>query len=159
MYQIPPVAQRFISMPPKDKYAALGPSSWDIFQYTELTKIMRQQGDKRFAEMLNMVRNGAHTNEDVDLLKTMNIETSSISTDILVLHVYPLNAEVNKHNDFQLQQLPHTPVCLIAVDKKIFVYERLQFVRRRAIYIWVTINCKTGHRCTRQADLKCRRVR
>ena len=36
----------------------------------ELTEIMRQKDDAQFAELLNRIREGKHTEEDLSLLKT-----------------------------------------------------------------------------------------
>ena len=66
MFQIPPVGQSMLFLPTRGEYAALGPSLCaENIKYFELTEIMRQQGDKRFAELLNRLRTGAHTAEDI----------------------------------------------------------------------------------------------
>jgi hypothetical protein len=118
MYQIPPVAQKFIFQQPTDNYAALAPSLWtENFKYLELTQIMRQQKDKPFAEMLNRIRKGEHTSKDIDLLKTRSVD-DDISIPSNTLHVFPFNAEVNVYNSSMLHQLPDPPVVLTAVDKK-----------------------------------------
>ena len=56
----------------------------------ELSQIMRQQKDKPFAEMLNMVRTGEHAREYIELLQTMCVDEYLVPFDIL--HVFPFNA-------------------------------------------------------------------
>lgn len=49
---------------------SLGPNLWrDLFSLFELDEIMRQKDDAQFAELLNRLREGFHTNEHIALLK------------------------------------------------------------------------------------------
>lgn len=98
----------------------------------------------------------AHTNEGVELLKTRNIETSSIPTSFMYTRLMSrsTNMMIFSYNNCL------TLLCVyLPFEKNTFVSERLQFVRRRAIYRWIATNCKIGHRCTRHANSKCRRIR
>ena len=117
MYQIRPVGQRFIFLPPTDRYAALAPSLWNNFKFMELNMIMRQREDKEIAEMLNRIRTASHTEEDLKLLRGCTYEDeSTIPAD--TLHVFPTNAEVDEFNDKMLEELPGPLVTLTAIDKK-----------------------------------------
>ena len=117
MYQIRPVGQRFIFLPPTDRYAALAPSLWNNFKFMELNMIMRQREDKEFAEMLNRIRTASHTEEDLKLLRGCTYEDeSTIPAD--TLHVFPTNAEVDEFNDKMLEELPGPLVTLTAIGKK-----------------------------------------
>lgn len=118
MYQLPPVHQRFIFQPPNNLYAALTPSLWSThFKYMELTQIMRQSDDKTFSEILNRVRTGSQTTEDIQALKSRLINKDDDVIDSF-LHVFATNAKVDEHNIKKLHQLSTEKVHLQAIDKK-----------------------------------------
>jgi len=59
-----------------DRISSLAGNVWvDMFQFFELVIIMRQKDDQDFALLLNRLREGKHTDEDLSILKTfvMNI--------------------------------------------------------------------------------------
>ncbi|CAB3995588.1 ATP-dependent DNA helicase PIF1 [Paramuricea clavata] len=59
-----------ISMNSKDDYAALATNPWQqYFQMFELSEVMRQSEDKELAEIVNRIREGNHTEDDMELLK------------------------------------------------------------------------------------------
>ena len=49
----------------------------------ELTEIMRQRDDASFAELLNCIREGKHTEEDIRVLKTRAISAEDESYQTL----------------------------------------------------------------------------
>ena len=54
------------------EYAVLAPNKWqDHFNMFELKEIMRQRESKVFAEILNRLREGKHTKEDILKLAMM----------------------------------------------------------------------------------------
>ena len=49
-----------------NEYGILAPNVWqELFKMFELNQIMRQRESKLFAEMLNRLREGNHTNKDI----------------------------------------------------------------------------------------------
>ena len=66
----------------------------------ELTENMRQKDDAQFAELLNRIREGKHTDQDLRLLKTRTISSESARYQTLKneLHLFPCNAAVDAHN-------------------------------------------------------------
>ena len=66
----------------------------------ELTEIMRQEDDASFAELLNRIREGTHTNEDMRVLKSRAItyEDATYQTLKNELHLFPCNAAVDAHS-------------------------------------------------------------
>ena len=66
----------------------------------ELTEIMRQKDDIVFAELLNRVREGNQTQEDLALLRTRSVNTTDPKYGELKneLHLFPCNAAVDNHN-------------------------------------------------------------
>nr|XP_055075157.1 uncharacterized protein LOC129454640 [Misgurnus anguillicaudatus] len=96
-YQLPPVKGTPLYTDAK------GVNLWDnIFEFAELTKVVRQQ-DASFAEMLNRLRvpkkNEPLSLSDVNMLKQR--ETGEVCSDI---HIFPTNAEVDEYNMLRLHK-------------------------------------------------------
>ena len=71
LFQLQPVFDKWIFERPPSDYGILASNIWEeYFQLCELHKIMRQKDDKAFAELLNRLREGSHTNADINVLKT-----------------------------------------------------------------------------------------
>ena len=62
----------------------------DEFQMIELDEIMRQRGDKKFAEMLCHVRKNECTSEDLHQLESRLIQDNDPEYPHSALHVYRL---------------------------------------------------------------------
>ncbi|MCP3664246.1 MAG: AAA family ATPase, partial [Gammaproteobacteria bacterium] len=100
-FQLPPVGGPKIFADPNPKKhgaAAAAIHLWrDLVQLAELTIIERQK-DQRFAELLNRIRTGDHTEEDIQLLLTRTIENLGMSPDdpqlIDAPHIFYTNEEV-----------------------------------------------------------------
>ena len=76
-------------------YEELAPNIWkENVKFSELTEIMRQRGDRLFAEMLNRFREGNHTAEDLEQIKTRRIEQDIPD----IPHLCCLNATVDAYN-------------------------------------------------------------
>ena len=118
-YQLKPVKNSFVFEFPNDDYAALHDPLWYQFQFTELTQIMRQKDDKRFAELLNHVRTNSCTEEDLKLLESRTISPDSSDYPFESLHVYTTWKNVNKYNTKMMSTLPGTVYTLKAIDSKI----------------------------------------
>ena len=74
----------------------------------ELTEIMRQKDDKDFAELLNCLREGKQTQDDITVLKSRVLKSKPGETNYpaSLTHVFSTNALVNTHNEavFNLSQ-------------------------------------------------------
>ena len=57
------------------------------FKIYELTQIMRQKDDKTFAELLNRLRTGHQTQEDIKLLKNTKIRNKHLKNKNSILHI------------------------------------------------------------------------
>ena len=107
LLQLPPVCWCPIFDPPTDEMAALYGSLWqNHFQMIELTDIVRQKNDQNFASLLNRVREGKHTMEDIKTLKQREIKSSSPDYPKLAPHIFALNADKDEHNKDILDTLP-----------------------------------------------------
>ena len=73
MMQLRPCLGRFICEEPKNPEFQITHrlmARWQMFKCILLTKNHRQGKDKTYADLLNRVRVGVHTNEDLDLLRS-----------------------------------------------------------------------------------------
>ena len=77
----------------------------DHFLMAELTQIMRQRGDSAFSELLCRVRTNSCTDNDVKILKSCEIADDAQNYPTQALHVYRLNADVDKCNSHMLNQI------------------------------------------------------
>jgi len=90
---------------------------WRLFKIAELTEVMRQRGDSRLIDLLNNVRLGKVTPEDVKLLKSRFIVKGDPSYPNDALHIFAENTPATEHNVSMLDKLPN-PLCLIqAIDE------------------------------------------
>ena len=79
----------------------LAPSVWmDNFKCFELTQVMRQKDDQLFCDLLNRLREGNHTNDDIVTIK-VNCELNSngdLTKYMNIPHFFFTNQERNDHN-------------------------------------------------------------
>jgi hypothetical protein len=79
-----------------------------LFDFFELTEIMRQKDGVEFAHLLNRLREGMHTKEDLTILANRKIENLSISLKDVqhFSHLFCTRADVNAHNLNILSSIP-----------------------------------------------------
>ena len=73
LYQLQPVKARYVFEPPTNKEHALAYTLrdlWKLFTVVNLEENHRQGEDKVYGDLLNRVRTGDHTEEDIALLQT-----------------------------------------------------------------------------------------
>ena len=107
LYQLPPVGQAPLFSTASDCYAQLYGSGllWrDHFIMHELTQVMRQRDDLAFSELLCRVRTESCTADDFEILKSREIAADT-NYPTQVLHVYRLNADVDKRNTQMLDSI------------------------------------------------------
>ena len=101
LYQLRPVGDGWIFANASCDYTPLAPNLWQThFTMFELTEIMRQKDDAMFAELLNRIREGNQTEEDLSVLKSRKISLGDSKYQDLKneLHLFPCNAAVDIHN-------------------------------------------------------------
>ena len=102
LFQLRPVGDSWIFADLKEGYTSLATNLWKThFSMYELTEIMRQKEDHTFAELLNRVREGNQTEEDIVLLKSRSVSRDSERYRSLKdsQHLFPCNEDVDNHND------------------------------------------------------------
>ena len=88
-------------------YGMLAPNMWqELFQMFELDKITRQRESKLFAEILNRLREGNHTKDDIMKLKERILEDNSVNHPMDAPHLFIQNAKVNEFNDRAHRAIP-----------------------------------------------------
>ena len=123
LYQLPPVKQSCIFKPARDSMARLqgsGSIFMDEFFMHELTEIMRQKDDTAYAELLCRIRNGTQNENDIEKLKSREIDENSQRYPKDALHVFAFNKDVNEHNTKKLAEIasPDEQTIILATDDK-----------------------------------------
>merc|ERR1719209_462073 len=107
LYQLEPVKARYVFKKPTNKEHALAftlRNLWKLFTVVTLVENHRQGEDKVFGDLLNRVRTGDHTEEDIALLET-RVRPSTDPSLNDGIHVYGTNAKVNARNNQKLDQM------------------------------------------------------
>jgi cell envelope opacity-associated protein A len=88
----------------------------DKFQMFELTKIMRQQDCIPFAELLNRLREGNHTTQDIELLNTRVINSTDSNYPFSAQHLFKTNLKVDDYNNQMYQTCPNEKYIVQSID-------------------------------------------
>lgn len=119
LYQLKPVADSWIFSQSFQvaHLSCLATSLWiQLFNFYELHVIMRQEDDFAFAELLNRLREGLHTEEDVRTLHARKVDTETDRV-IQMPHLFCRRQDVSSHNLSILEKMngPDT-VTVDAID-------------------------------------------
>ena len=101
LFQLRPVGDSWIFANSSGDYSPLAENVWQaLFKMFELTEIMRQKEDAPFAEILNRVREGRQTEQDISALKSRGVSSKTVDYQGLrnELHLFPCNAAVDVYN-------------------------------------------------------------
>ena len=100
LFQLQPVMDDYIFNDLKTEYGILAPNLWqELFKMFELKEIMRQRESRQFAELLNRLREGKQTNEDIRILKQRILQPSGSNYPVDAPHLFIQNTKVNDFND------------------------------------------------------------
>ena len=101
-----------------DGYAPLAINVWtDLFHVFELNEIIEQKEDKTFAELLNRLREGLQTENDIEELKSRTTNWNQKQDVTALLHLFTTHAKVNSHNMKAFNYADIKNKCLnLAVD-------------------------------------------
>ena len=120
-HQLRPVKDSYVFQIPissANNYDGLvGPYLWEKFSFVELTEIMRQKDDQKFALALNNFANCCLTEDDIYLFTSRIIQKGSYENlPIKSIHLFSTNASVNAHNEIVLNALTTEGFRFIAID-------------------------------------------
>ena len=119
LFQLKPVFDHWIFENSKDGYTALATNLWQqYFQMFELSEVMRQREDKEFAEILNRIREGKHTEADIEVLKgrILNLSPQHPDYPINPTHLFSTNMAVDQHNHDIFHKSTNEKVEIKAID-------------------------------------------
>ena len=119
LFQLKPVFDNWIFENSKDGYSALATNLWQqYFQMFELSEVMRQREDKDFAEILNRIREGKHTEADIEVLKKriLNLSAQHADYPINSTHLFSTNMAVDQHNHDIFHKSTNEKVEIKAID-------------------------------------------
>jgi hypothetical protein len=113
--QLAPVFDGWIFKDLDHDYTALAPNLWkELFSMHELTEVMRQRDDQTFAEILNRLREGLHTEEDLAELKTRIVDAKD--SPPFAPHLFSVNHLIKTFNDKVFDESPGEKVKIPAYD-------------------------------------------
>ncbi|XP_059178285.1 uncharacterized protein LOC131957470 [Physella acuta] len=98
--QIPPVLAQYVFEEPKKDLASLaGNTLWPLFELYELTEIMRQKDDWKFAKALGGIANGSLTEEEAAMFKSREFTSSTLpERGQNAIHIFFRNEDVDDFN-------------------------------------------------------------
>lgn len=121
LFQLKPVFDEWIFENSRKDYNPIATNLWkQYFKMFELTQVTRQRKDKAFAEILNCVREGKHTDNDINVLKQRMLKLSPDHPDYLftysATHLFSTNMSVDEHNDEIFKKSTNEKVQIKAID-------------------------------------------
>ena len=115
--QLQPVMGHFVFSDLKYGYGPLAVNLWcKYFTIYELTEIMKQKDDKKFAELLNRLCIGKHTQKDIDEIKKRVIDDKNSNELKDVPHFFPTRNKVNEYNNEILEKDKVNTLLVNAID-------------------------------------------
>ena len=125
-FQLAPVTDGFIfhdfscRSSTVEDYNSLALNLWrEHFTMFELTQIMRQQNCIPFAELLNRLREGSHTSDDIQILESRIISPDVTDYPISVQHLFRTNAKVDEFNSHIYHNCALQKLVVTSVDSVI----------------------------------------
>ena len=117
-FQLKPVFGSWVFQDPATTtYETLAPNLWkEHFAVYELTDIMRQKEDIHFAELLNRLREGQHTQTDINDLKACIIKENDTNYNKTAQHFFRSRREVANHNKLIFATTPCEKTIIYAHD-------------------------------------------
>ncbi|KAJ8050657.1 ATP-dependent DNA helicase pfh1 [Holothuria leucospilota] len=115
LFQVKPVKDGWIFNDLTENYGPLATNLWkSYFRAYELTEIMRQKDDQAFAQLLNRLREGNQTSDDITVLKARQFSVDEVPKE--ATHLFQTNDQVNAHNDTMFHLLKTAKVEIPAID-------------------------------------------
>ena len=119
-YQMAPVQDAYVFSEHyrQDTPEVLAPNLWTShFHIYSLSEIMRQRDQQHFCHMLNRLRVGKSTEEDMTIFQSRTIEKNDPNYDMNVRHIFPLRKPTDEHNDKIFTSAKTEKITIQAIDK------------------------------------------
>ena len=94
LFQLKPVFDKWIFKNSQSGYNEFATNTWtEYFTLFELTEIMRQKDDKEFAQLLDRLREGNHSENDISILKQrlLNVRPAQDNYPMNMTHLFKKN--------------------------------------------------------------------
>ena len=118
LFQLKPVMDSYIFMSPTSGYLPLATNLWnENFNMFELHQIMRQAENKSFAELLNRIREGNQTDDDIAELKNQIIDVNPENYPWEVPRLFTTNEKVDSYNTSIIHRSSNAVYTIKAKDK------------------------------------------
>ena len=120
LFQLQPVFDHYVFDSPKTPYGPLACNLWNKhFRMFELQEIMRRKESKTFAQILNRLREGLHTHEDIKLKERICISQTESEALNHILHLFIQNKRVEEFNLLMHNKAPGPKFGIQATDSVI----------------------------------------
>ena len=129
-YQLSPVNGHYIFSTVKRQSKRLASHLWrDFFNMIELEDNMRQRNDQSYLALLNRIRTGDHTEEDMAILMTRTTESKQVNlSESPFARLFPRVSDCDLHNDHELHKLlPKTEVLSLEASHIILENRRCTY--------------------------------
>ena len=87
------------------------------FKFCELSEVMRQREDSSFIDLLNNVRIGELSDNDVDVFSSRVIDKTDENYPVDDLHIFAENEPARLHNQTMLEMINQTVITVEAIDQ------------------------------------------
>ena len=130
-YQLAPVNGSFV-FSDRQSSGRLASHLWrDFFTMIELKVNMRQQNDMSFSQILNRLRKGEHTADDIKVLEGRLVSDKSVDLSAppfdTALRLYPRTVNVDEYNDSQIADLSKKTKLYVFEAEHAILQSRGQF--------------------------------
>ena len=99
LFQLKPVMDNWIFLQPCSEYGPIAANLWqDHFKIFELTEVMRQKDDGDFAHLLNRLREGTQTENDIAVLQYCVVQQNDMPAITHLPHLFTTRKEVEEYN-------------------------------------------------------------
>lgn len=99
LFQLEPVFDTYVFQQPRSGFMPLATNIWlEHFHMFELQTIMRQADSRQFAQLLNRLREGHQTQQDLEILQQRIVHRGSSTYPYDTTHLMHKNVDVNSYN-------------------------------------------------------------
>lgn len=117
LFQLKSVFDSYVFEPLKGNYGVLANNLWiKHFKMYELCQIMRQRESRQFAEILNRLREGKHTDDDIRVLKTRLVSEKDPAYPVTAPHLFIEDKNVQKFNRKVYNRCSEEKFVITALD-------------------------------------------
>ena len=139
LFQLPPVRDTWIFESSYRGLEVFTDNVWtEHFQLYELTETMRQKDGENFAEILNRMRIGTITDNDIRILKSREIPVEQSLEMVDVMHIYATNNGVKDFNGLCFQGCVNDKFTITSVDRTIEKLTDAQIVEAEGYLLTTT---------------------